>query len=286
MPINPGFLVAATMVLAISFSAQAPAKEAVNQYVQANLVASDPKYRPLILEKGLVNAWGIANRPAGAGGHFWITARDISFEYVGDVRNASDEKLRALHQDDLKIVKLPLGEKGEFATSTVFINSKENFIITQQVEGADPITAPSKFLFASDGGVISAWTERKKADGTFDRAGTASNVIDLSKEGAKFFGLAASAAYDRIYAADFGKNPGIRVFDGKFKPVNIVFDMPFDSNKNGKVDIGEYAPFNVQSLKKSTGATHVFVAYARTQACSDEGVKKGECAEGELFAGE
>ena len=205
---------------------------------------------------------------------------------MGDVTNSPDETLRTLHTDKLKYVKLPTGGKDNFATGVVFSDSKEDFIITQNIKGAEPITAPAKFLFASDGGIISAWTERKKEDGTFDRAPEAVTVIDQSKEGAQFFGLAISQFYDRIYAADFGKKPAIKVFNGKFEPLDTVFDAPFDSNKNGQVDAGEYAPFNIQSLKPAEGNNHLFVAYAKTQACPTEEIKKKTCKKDELFIGE
>lgn len=267
-------------------AAAAQADDQANSYNQTNFVANKAKYRATTVEKTMINAWGIAIRPAGAGGHFWVTAKDSSFEYVGDVRESADPKLRLLSQEKLKVVKLPVGGKDNVATGVVFIDSKDNFVITQDIEGAEPITAPSKFLFASDGGIISAWTERKKADGDFDRSGIAIPVIDESKDGAQFFGLAANAAYDRIYAANFGVNPGIQVFDGKFKPMNVTFDLPFDDNKNGKVDAGEYAPFNVQDLTTPSGEHHVFVTYAKTQLCNHEGLEKGDCKKGELFAGE
>jgi uncharacterized protein (TIGR03118 family) len=158
----------------------------------------------------------------------------------------------------------------------VFNGSSENFVITQ-----GDITAPAKFLFASDGGVISAWTEKKNDDGTFERPAEAVAVIDESGSGAAFFGLAINADYSKIYAADFGAKPAIKVYDGKFKPANITFDQPFDENKNGAVDAGEYAPFNIQTLGKN-----IFVAYAKTQACPEEEVKAGACKAGEIFAAE
>jgi uncharacterized protein (TIGR03118 family) len=71
------------------------------------------------------------------------------------------------------------------------------------------------------------------------------------------------------------------VFDGQFKPMDVKFDMPFDDNKNGKVDAGEYAPFNIQAL-----GGNLLVAYAKTQACPAEEVKAGSCKKGEIFAGE
>jgi hypothetical protein len=41
-------------------------------YVQTNLVSNSPDFHPQILDPLVVNAWGIALRPAGSGGHFWI----------------------------------------------------------------------------------------------------------------------------------------------------------------------------------------------------------------------
>ncbi len=257
-----------------------------NAYTQHNFVANNEKYKADVVEKDFINAWGISIRPAGAGGHFWVTAKDVSYEYVGDVQAAEDEKLRTLHTDELKYVKLPVGGKDAFATGTVFNGSEKNFVITQKVKGAEDITAPAKFLFASDGGIISAWTERKKADGTFDRPDKAKTVIDESRDGAAFFGLAISSNYDRLYAADFGDKPGIKVYDAEFKPANVTFENPFDANSNGVVDAGEYAPFNIQALKTPTGENHIFVAYAKTQACPQEEVKAGTCEQGKLFVGE
>ncbi len=277
-----------TLLLATCFSLCTHAAFAAdNAYEQTNLIANKRSYNPTIaMDKKLINAWGIAIRPAGAGGHFWVTGADTSFEYVGDVSASKDEKLRTLHTDDLKTVKLPVGGKSNFATGVVFSDSKEHFTITQKVGELEPITAPAKFLFASDGGIISAWTERKKEDGTFDRASHALKVIDESTSGAQFFGLAISSDFDRLYTADFGAQPGIKVYDGNFKPENISFDMPFDENKNNKVDPGEYAPFNIQALTTPKGEHRIFVAYAKTQSCPEAEVKKKTCAEGEIFAGE
>src|SRR6476620_4657911 len=127
-------------------SAPAAPENNVNSYVQKNFVADKKSYKAQILEKNFINAWGISNRPAGAGGHFWVTAKDVSYEYVGDVQNSSDEKLRSLHTDVLKYVKLPVGGKDNVATGTVFNNSSSNFVITQSIPGVEPITAPAKFM--------------------------------------------------------------------------------------------------------------------------------------------
>lgn len=272
--------------LLIGISSLAFAAE-TNRYADTRLIANKASYKPSIeVDPAMINGWGIAIRPAGAGGHFWVGAKDMSIEYVGDVQNSPDEKLRTLHADSLKYVKIPVGGDDNMTTGVVFSDSTKDFVITQSIKGVEPVTAPAKFLFASDGGIISAWTERKKPDGTFDRAGEALAVIDRSKEGSQFFGLAVNHDYSKLYAADFGAEPAIRVYDGSFKPLDITFDMPFDDNKNGKVDAGEYAPFNIQRLLTPEGQNHLYVAYAKTQACPAEEVAKKACGKGELFVGE
>lgn len=261
--------------------------QASNRYSHTVFHANDARYQPSLgVEKAFVNAWGIAIRPKGAGGHFWVTAKDISYEYVGDVKASPNKILRAMHQDELKIVKLPVGGDNKFATSTVFSGSDRHFTITQEISGKNSITAPAKFLFASDGGIISAWTERLLPNGMFDRSNEAVTVIDQSQEGAQFFGLAISHDYSKLYAADFGRKPTIKVFDGKFRPLDIRFDHPFDVNKDGDVDAGEFAPFNIQALTTPSGQNHLFITYARTRPCPSEAVAKGECSSGEIYPGE
>jgi uncharacterized protein (TIGR03118 family) len=266
----------------------APAANALdNAYMQHNFVANKKEYNAtLATDDRFINAWGISIRPKGAGGHFWVTAKDISYEYVGDVRTSPDETLRTLHQDGLREVKLPVGGDDKFATGTVFSGSSRDFVITQPMKDAKPITAPARFLFASDGGIISAWTERKHQNGKTEWPAEAVSVIDHSTQGAQFFGLALSSDYRRLYAADFGVKPAIKVFDGKFKQIDLTFDNPFDDNKNGAVDAGEYAPFNIQALNTPEGKNHLFVAYAKTQPCPEKAVKEGACKAGEVYAGE
>lgn len=282
-----GLLLISMLFASAVVAEETPGDSARNRYTQTNFVANKSSYKPtLAVDKRFVDAWGIAIRPKGAGGHFWVTAKDISYEYVGDVAQSTDPKLRKLHQDELKIVTLPVGGGDKFATGTVFNGSDEHFVITQEIKGAKPITAPAKFLFASDGGVVSAWTERKNVGGKTEFPPQAITVIDQSAQGAQFFGLAMSHDYDTLYVADFGVAPAIKVFDGAFAPRNVHFDMPFDENENGKVDAGEFAPFNVQALTTPNGDHHIFVTYAKTLSCPKAEVKKGTCKAGELFAGE
>lgn len=236
------------------------ASSSLNSYVQTNLVANKSEYNPLILDPTFINAWGIAIRPAGLGGHFWVTGNGsgISYEYVGDVNGVP------LYQDDLKIVTVP-GPNGEPGTPTGLVfNGSNNFVITQNYP-TGAITAPSKFLFATDNGVISGWTERKNLDGTFDRPGEAVSVIDRSSQGSQYFGLGITTAGDRLYAADFGINPSIQVFDGAFNDITSSsgFVNPFVSV--GGFRPGDFTPFNIQALTNTQGVETAFVPYAKSQ---------------------
>src|SRR5262245_37734487 len=74
-----------------------------NTFVQKVLVANRPGLAPdALIDSHMINPWGIALRPPGAGGHIWISnAGNLSTStYIGDVNGSP------LHQDGLKIVYL------------------------------------------------------------------------------------------------------------------------------------------------------------------------------------
>lgn len=229
-------------------------------YVQTNLVANWAAYKPQIVEPDLQNAWGISMRPAGEGGHFWITANGTgtSFEYVGDVNGDK------LHQDGLKEVTIPgIGKDAGTPTGTVFNDHGTGFVITQDVAKGDSYTGPAKFFFATDTGKVVAWTERDNGDGTKTQPTDSLVVADQSKQGASYLGMAISPANDKLYFADFGKHPGLVVLDDTFKVVKDGgFANPFGT---------EYQPFNVQTIGDS-----VFVTYAEWDEPGEEEAGPGE----------
>ena len=231
-----------------------------NRMQQKNLVATQAAFNPLFVEPDFANAWGLAIRPAGAGGHFWVTAGGKSYEYVGDVNGTP------LFQDTLKDIALPRGANDEgFATGTIF-NPTTGFAVSNaHPNGA--ITAPAKFLFATDNGVISAWTERSNqaaAQGK-DWPAAAHTVIDMGAQGAAFFGLAIVASSQLLIVADFGVSPQLRVFDAAYQALNHAgFKNPFATGVNGAAKPGDYVPFNATTLTFN-GAESVFVSFAKSQ---------------------
>ena len=145
-----------------------------NRYVQANLAASSASYNALFTFPEMIDAWGGAIRPAGAGGHFWITAGANSYEFIGDVNG------EPLTQDPaLKIVSLPAsGDNAGSANGVVFNSTGTGFQVTQTLADGSAFTAPAKFVFVSDNGVMSAWAQHSNPDGTLSPVVRPGNVVE------------------------------------------------------------------------------------------------------------
>ena len=231
-----------------------------NAYRQANLAASTSAYNANFLIPDMIDAWGIAIRPAGAGGHFWITASANSYEFVGDVNGAPIEI-----DPQLGVVALPPAPDNPGAANGIIFNSSgPGLVITQTLPSGQSVTAPAKFVFVSDNAVISAWTQFANPDGSLQYPDYALKILDDSANGSAFFGLAASPTFDKLYVADFGNNPNprIRVFDDTFAEEDLAgrFQNPF---VNGAFMPGDYAPWGIHTIKIG-GASSVFVAYVNT----------------------
>ncbi|MFG6100364.1 TIGR03118 family protein [Leptothoe sp. ISB3NOV94-8A] len=219
-------------------------------YVVTNLVSNNPDNNPQLLDPYVSLGWGIAIRPAGLGGHFWInnSGTGTVTEYVGDVGGVP------IYQDSLKVVEVSPTPLNPFElsgpTGQVF-NGSGDFIITQEHPNGD-ITAPSKFIFVSSDGGISAWTERRNDDGTVDRPLVSEVVVDKLGQSI-YYGSAITnfESDNRLYVVDFGPTPGIEVYDANFSEItdNFEFINPF-------IDEG-YAPYNIQNVNDS-----LLVAYA------------------------
>ena len=232
-----------------------------NAYKQTNLAATSASYNALFTYPDMVDAWGVAIRPAGAGGHFWVTASAGSYEFVGDVNGEPLEVDPALVQ-----ISLPAsGTNPGAANGVVFNSTGTGFRITQTLVNGETFTAPAKFVFVSDNGVISAWAQRSNADGTLSYPQYANLILDEGADNSAFFGLAISPTFDKLYAADFGNNPypRIRVFNDSFveEPIAGRFANPFVAE--GSFKPGDYAPWAIHTITVN-GTASVFVAYVRT----------------------
>jgi uncharacterized protein (TIGR03118 family) len=252
-----------------------------NRYTVANLAASNDSYKAPITLPEMIGAWGIAIRPAGAGGHFWVGAANSSWEFIGDVKKNTDPALRVLSQDNLKRVTVPgtdsLTPPG--AVTGVVYNGgsidSANFAPTGQIMPVKPGTdAPvdiggsARFIFVTDSGYIAAWGEKRLDNGGVLRNdGAAAQVYPpagVEPTGA-YFGVAMKTdTWDKMWVVDFGSDPKILQFNGAWEiEPTIGFINPFATGPTIGAGMskrpvpGDPVPFNITVL-----GSRVFVTYA------------------------
>ncbi len=175
-----------------------------NSFSQVNLVANSAEYHPQIVDPDMIDAWGIALRPPGAGGHIWVNnaATGTSDEFIGDVGGVP------LHQDGLKSVKLDaphFTDHGCAFVAGISYNSASDFP-NQPVEfpvsgpannyGTNPPTAiaagttgSAKFVFSTLDGCLNAWRANTATGMT-----SAPVIVDYSKT-APHFPYAANCVF-------------------------------------------------------------------------------------------
>lgn len=200
--------VAAVLLAAAAASAQ-------NAYRRTVLVSNRVEDAPQILDPLLRNGWGIAIRPPGAGGHWWINnaATGTTTTYVGDAPGVP------LYQDELLYVDIPSSHVHAGYPDTV--SQPTGIVYTGRAQGellftGEGVTGPATFLFCSLDGTISAWRNGQTR---------AVNVVDTSVEGSMYSGIAATerATGNRIYACDFNLER-LRVFDAQFREIATAGD--------------------------------------------------------------
>ncbi|MFC6012786.1 TIGR03118 family protein [Nocardia lasii] len=300
-----GVVLGTAVLLAAACSNTEPSTDVAaldgNRYSQTDLAADKDFYQAQIRVSGMVNTWGLADRPKGAGGHFAVGAGGRAFQFLGDVQSSSDTKLQKLSQDQFTHVGVPgadadTSDKSIGKVTGVVFNpaplNSDAFVVRDQWVDLDgmplPLTGSARYVFATDSGKISAWTEQAPDGAIVRRDGGANQIFDGSAQGMAFFGLALSPSGDKLLAADFGTEPQVRTFDKHWQPVVTTgFANPFATGevidasspeKGKKAAPGDPAPFNITTL-----GSRVFVSYAVTKA-ADKDPEAFAAAEAESFA--
>jgi uncharacterized protein (TIGR03118 family) len=271
-----------------------------NAFVQTNLVSNSAAYNPTYpnLDSHMLDAWGIATRPAGAGGHIWVdNAFDgSSSEYIGDVNGTP------LFQDGLKNVTLDTpqftdhgyafvtglvynagsdlaGQGVEFPVSGPSYNANTGVAYTNGYSG------PAKFIFVTEDGCINGW-----ASNTANAMDSAPVVLDYSKASNNFTSLGDAAnpvfsgvaittnpvtpaqvgthAGNHIFAADF-RNNHINVFNDQWQNVTSSYSFQTPSNLIGTDALGHQVPMHIFNIQELSG--HLYATYAVFNPAGDEG---------------
>jgi uncharacterized protein (TIGR03118 family) len=256
------------------------------------LVANDASFHPTVMvDPYLVNPWGIALRPPGAGGHIWISnAGDgTTTTYIGDVNGV------ALHQDGLKVVPIdqPAWTDHGYSQVTGQVYNAASDISGQPTEfsvsgpadnwSTTPPTSlgttfgPAKFVFVSKDGTINAWRTNTASGMTDavvvkDYSGSSSGTIipgliappvftgvAMTTDAYTLDGGGNKVADNRLYTTDF-ENSRIMVFDNQWNDItaSVPFQRPADVDAT-------LSPFNIQELNGI-----LYVAYAQVLAHGEE----------------
>jgi len=201
-------------------------------FKKVNLVANNATFNARRINSRLKNAWGLS---ASDGGIIWVSANETGLSFVYD----------SIGNHVLPPVTIPSHTAGVHGNPTGNIfNPTTDFII--------PGTgAPAKFIFADEGGTISAWNSANLSP--------AVKVADRSGSGTVYKGLAMARndGNNFLYVTNFGKAK-IDVFDKHFKPVT---GMAF---KDPNLPRG-YAPFNIRNI-----GGMLFVTYALQKAGKED----------------
>ena len=233
-------LLAAAIVAGLAAAAPTQAGPPDNRYTVTPLVSDVPGAAP-VTDPNVHNAWGLAR---SATSPWWIAdnGTDMTSVYTGAGALVQIGGLNAQGVPGGPTGAVFSGIAGQFQVGTT----------------ASPTTlGTSNFIFDAEDGTISAWRNGSTA---------ALVKVDMHSDGAVFKGLAISngTSGPRLYAANFGENPGVEVFDGGWNPVNTPGAF-VDPNLPKK-----FAPFGIQTI-----GNRVFVTYAKQGEGLDEVDKQG-----------
>ena len=238
MNVLPRFPTRPWAPLALALLLAATPALAADVFRQRNLV-SDGTLPAAHVDPHLVNAWGLAFNPFG-------------FAWVAD----ADGNVSTLYDGDGNVQPLvvqipqPMAATGGSPTGIVF-NGSDHFVARKGT-----VSGPSRFLFATEQGVIAAWAPT--VDPTH-----ALRMVDRSASHASYKGLALSAGGtgQLLYAADFF-NARVDVFDSAFHLVALHSGAFTDAG----IPRG-YAPFGIQAI-----GGDIYVTYAKQDASGGDEV--------------
>lgn len=248
----------ATVAAPASASAAQAAREAAraaraaNSFAQTNLIADKASFKPKLVDKNLVNAWGLAASPTSP---LWVSDNNSGFAtvYSGGINGGAVS------------LDLTVPVPGGNPTGQVF-NSSKAFPV------GGPSGSPADFIVATDSigasqspGEIAAWD------------GGASFVVEASPTGgpggktpagAVFKGLTLATTPKtgpELFATDVA-NAKVDVFNRDFRLVKTPAEF-----RDPRIPAG-YAPFNVQELNGKIYVTYGKQNKAKTDVVPGAGL--------------
>ena len=217
-----------------------PMRHGNDFYQQHNLV-SDGFVSADHMDVNLVNGWGVAFNPFGV---VWVanngTGTSTLYDGGGNVQSL--------------VVQIPTPGAASGGTPTGIVFNASPSAASFAVS-AGGLTGASKFLFATEDGVIAGWAPSVNTTQAIVAVDNSASTRAIYK------GLALSAGGNGqlLYATDF-HNARVDVFDSKFAPVTL----PAGAFTDPHLPSG-YAPFGIQAI-----GGNVYVTYAKQVAGSND----------------
>ena len=234
-----GGLLAMAAALVATAVPVAPSSAATSgRYQQTNLISDIPGVAR-ITDPNLVNPWGQA---ASDKSPLWVAdnGSNVSTLYSGGVHGSIPAIAPAMNP---LVVSIPGG-----APTGIVFNSTSDFVVRTS-NGS----APANFIFDSEAGQITAWSNKV--------SGTTAQVEFTSKHAVyKALALASADGANYLYAANFHKGR-IDVFNARFKRVRLSGRFSDAQIPNG------FAPFDIQLL-----GGELYVSYAKQDAARHDDV--------------
>jgi uncharacterized protein (TIGR03118 family) len=216
------------ILLALAVGLGAGLALAANSY-QVRYVVSDGGVPADNMDANLVNGWGVAFNPNG-------------FVWVADNGTGLATLYDGLGNPQSLVVTIPGADPDTPGTPTGIVFSGSNDF--QVHKGT--ASGPSRFIFASEDGVISGWAPN--VDGTH-----ALHAVLMTSAVYKGLTIASLAGANMLYAADFHGHK-IDVFRANFSPVKIPGAF-VDPNVPAN-----FSPFNILAL-----GGRLYVTYAQKE---------------------
>jgi uncharacterized protein (TIGR03118 family) len=218
--------------LAVAIALSLPVVRAIahedhNSYEQHNLV-SDGFAPADHLDRNLVNSWGIAFNPT-------------AFVWVADNQTGVATLYDGAGNPQSLVVNIPGVQvnSGHGSPTGIVFNASNDFAVSTSTA-----SGPSRFLFATEEGVIAGWAPNVDVNNAL-RAVVTTNAVY------KGLTLAANGSGNFLYATNF-RAGRIDVFDRTFQPVSMPGGFHDPSIPAG------FAPFNIQNIQGD-----LYVTYAK-----------------------
>jgi len=233
--------------LAASASASSPI--ASQAYQQTNLVSDVPGLA-LHTDPNLRNAWGTSTGP---GLPIWVsdnaTGVTTLYDGQGNPQPGPGNK-------QLVVTIPPAPSAGPGATGapdgTVFNPTPDGFVVTK-----NGVSAPAKFLFATEDGTIAGWNSAVDLTHAVTAVDRSTITDQAGDHGAVYKGLAlvSTPAGKFLYATNF-RFGTVEVFDSNFRLVNSFTDPTVPAG---------FAPFGIHNI-----GGNLYVTFAKQDAAKHD----------------